>query len=129
MIHLDTNLLIAAIDAAHPHHAEARLALCSGKPPAAASVAWTEFLSKPIPPVRLNALSAMLGARILPFAKAEAELAAQLFQIVGVKRAQRLDTMIAATAILAGAELATVNTTDFVLFIPYGLKLLPLPPP
>ncbi len=129
MIHLDTNLLIAAIDAAHPHHIHARFALCTGTPPAAASVAWTEFLSKPVPPVRLSALSAMLGARILPFAKAEAELAARLFQIAGVKRAQRLDTMIAATAILAGAELATANTTDFALFLPHGLKLLPLPAP
>ena len=126
MIHLDTNLLIAAIDAAHPHHLQAREALSTSKPAAAASVAWTEFLSKPIPPVRLSAITAMLGARVIPFAKPEAELAAQLFQIAGVKRAQRMDTMIAATAILSGAELATVNTQDFALFVPYGLKLLPL---
>ena len=127
MIHLDTNLLIAAIDGSHPHHSQARFALCTGRPPSAAAVAWTELLSKPVPQIRLNALSAMLGARILPFARAEAELAAQLFQITGVKRAQRMDTMIAATAILAGAELATVNTADFVHFVPCGLKLLRLP--
>jgi predicted nucleic acid-binding protein len=126
MIHLDTNLLIAAIDAAHPHHRHARDALSTLKPAAAASVAWTEFRSKPIPQVRLNALTAMLGARVIPFAKSEAELAAQLCQIAGVKRVQRMDTMIAATAILSGAELATVNTADFAPFVPYGLKLLPL---
>ena len=129
MIHLDTNLLIAAIDAAHPHHRHARRALSISKPAAAAAVAWTEFLSKPIPPVHLKALTAMLGARVIPFAKPEAELAAQLFRIAGVKRFQRVDTMIAATAILSGAELATVNTTDFAPFVPYGLKLLPLSGP
>ena len=121
------NLLIAAIDAAHPHHLQASHALQSGKMAATASVAWAEFRSKPVPPVRLLALSAMFGAGILPFAKAEAELAAQLFQLTSVKRAQRLDTMIAVTVILAGAELATVNTSDFSAFVPYGLKLLPLP--
>lgn len=127
MIHLDTNLLIAAIDAAHVHHAQAGNALSTGRPAAADAVAWTEFLSKPVPPARIQALSMMLGSRILPFGQAEAELAARLFQLPAVRRAQRLDSMIAATAILAGAELATVNTADYAAFIPHGLKLLPLP--
>ncbi len=72
-------------------------------------------------------LTALLGSRILPFTKADAEFAGQLFQAPGVKRAQRLDTMIAATAILEGAELATVNVSDFAPFIPFGLKLLGAP--
>jgi predicted nucleic acid-binding protein len=127
MIHLDTNLLIAAIDAAHAHHAQASHALSTGRPAATDAVAWTEFLSKPVPPARVQALSVMLGSRILPYTQAEAALAAQLFQLPGVKRAQRLDSMIAATAILAGAELATVNTADFTPFVPHGLKLLPMP--
>jgi len=37
-----------------------------------------------------------------------------------------LDTMIAATAILAGAELATVDPEDFKVFLAHGLKLHPL---
>ena len=127
MIHLDTNLLIAAIDASHPHYLQARAALSTSKPAAAASVAWTEFLSKPIPQERLSALTVMLGNRVIPSEKQEAELAAHLFQIPGVKRAQRMDTMIAATAILSGAELATVNIQDFALFVPCGLKVLSLP--
>lgn len=124
MIHLDTNLLIAAIDLAHPGHARARQALARGEPLAAGAVAWTEFLSKPVPTSHRHALMAMLGGRILPFAQAEAEVAAQLFQLPGVKRAQRLDTMIAATAILAGAELATSNLADFEPFVPLGLRLM-----
>jgi len=31
--------------------------------------------------------------------------------------------LIASTAILAGAELATVNQSDFQPFVPHGLKL------
>jgi predicted nucleic acid-binding protein len=38
----------------------------------------------------------------------------------------RLDTMIAASAILAGAELATTNRDDFAAFVPHGLKLHPV---
>ncbi len=127
MIHFDTNLLIAAIDAAHPHYHPARAPFASGKPVSASAVAWTELLSKSVPALRLQALTALLGSRILPFTKADAEFAGQLFQAPGVKRAQRLDTMIAATAILGGAELATVNVSDFAPFIPFGLKLLGAP--
>jgi|GEM_PF-1930489 len=35
--------------------------------------------------------------------------------------------MIAATAIVAGAALATVNGDDFAAFVPHGLKRYPLP--
>ncbi len=60
MIHLDTNLLFAAIDASRPHHRHARDALSTSKPAAASSVAWTEYLSKPIPRIRLNTPRACL---------------------------------------------------------------------
>jgi len=42
MIHLDTKLLIALIDVSHTHHAWAGRALNTGKPAAAAAVAWTD---------------------------------------------------------------------------------------
>jgi predicted nucleic acid-binding protein len=45
----------------------------------------------------------------------------------GSKRRTRLDAMIAATAITAGAELATVNADDFEGFVPHGLRLVRLP--
>jgi len=127
MVHLDANLLIAAIDAAHVHHPLASHALSTGQPAAADAVAWTEFLSKPIPAARVRALTVMLGGRIVHYTQADAELAAQLFRFPGVRRAQRLDTMIAAKAILAGADLATANAEDFAPFVSLGLKLLPMP--
>ena len=43
-----------------------------------------------------------------------------------------LDTnyLIAATAILAQAEVATINQSDFKVFVPHGLKrAVALPPP
>ena len=46
-------------------------------------------------------------------------LAGQLYHLTGSKRRTRLDTMIAASAILAGTELATVNAADFAPFVPY----------
>jgi len=44
------------------------------------------------------------------------------------RRGSRFDCLIAATAILAQAQLATANQTDFKAFVPYGLKLA-VPPP
>jgi len=38
-----------------------------------------------------------------------------------------LQTLIATTAILAGAELASANPVDFAPFVPLGLKLVVLP--
>ena len=66
----------------------------------------------------------MLQSGILPFEEATAALAGELFFRTGSKRRTRLDSMIAATAILAGAELATVNREDFEPFVPHGLMLL-----
>jgi len=63
--------------------------------------------------------------RVLPFSQEEAEMAARLFRLPGVKRAQRLDTMIAATAMLTNAQLATANEADFAPFLTQGLRLFP----
>lgn len=123
MIHFDTNLLIASVDGSHRHHSRAKKAVATGQPIATSSVAWTEFLSKPVPDIRVNALLEIMEHRVLPFSKEEAEMAARLFQLPGVNRAQRLDTMIAATAIVTDSQLATANETDFTPFLTKGLRL------
>jgi predicted nucleic acid-binding protein len=66
----------------------------------------------------------MLHGGVIPFDEAAAVLAVRLFCQTGNRRRNRLDTMIAASAILAGAELATMNPADFEPFAPHGLKLL-----
>ena len=49
--------------------------------------------------------------------------AARLYNQVGRVRRLRVDTMIAAAAILADARLATRNRADFEAFQPLGLRL------
>src|SRR5690606_4704896 len=109
MIHLDANLLIAAARKSDAHHSAASRAITQPVPCACSSVAWMEFHSKPVHPRDDAALRSILAGGILPFGEAAAALAGELFFQTGSKRRTRLDTMIAATAILAGAQLATVN--------------------
>jgi len=123
MIHFDTNLLIALTEGGHIHSPLARAAVATARELGTSAVAWAEFHSKPVSEVDHLALTLVLAGGIAPFATAEAELAGQLYQLPGVSRAQRLDSMIAATAILAGAELATANGEDFEPFVCLGLRL------
>ncbi len=126
MIHLDTNLLIAASDRDDPHVPAFQRVLSMKRTLLASSCAWTEFLSRPLDAQTERLLRQILRGGILPFDEATAALAGHLFYQTGSKRRNRLDTMIAATAILAGADLATVNPDDFAAFVPHGLKLLAL---
>ena len=127
MIHLDTNLLIALIHRFDVHHATATRMIAGPGPFATSSVAWMEFHSRPVHPRDIAASKSVLNGGIAPFDEAAATLAGDLFHLTGSKRRTRLDTMIAATAIVAGAELATVNGDDFAAFVPHGLRLFRLP--
>ena len=123
MIHVDTNLLIASVDPSHKHAGLWRPLIASGDAFAASAVAWTEFRSYPISYDQLRALDRLILGGILPFERAQADLAGEMFQKTNARRKNRLDSMIAATAILAEAELATVKEADFKSSIPFGLKL------
>ncbi len=123
MIHLDTSLLIAMVNAADAHHAMARRLTAASAPFAASAVAWMEFQSRPVPPVVTQALKGLLVGGIAGFDEPTATLAGELFYFTGSKRRTRMDAMIAASAILAGAELATANPIDFEGFIAHGLKI------
>lgn len=124
MIHLDANLIIALVNPSDFHHATASSLTRISETFGCSSVAWTEFHSKPSHPNDIAILQAILIGGILPFDEAAASLAGDLYFQTSSKRRTRLDTMIAATAILAGADLATVNPDDFAAFVPHGLKLL-----
>jgi len=123
MIHLDTNLLIGALDGSDGQHQFARQVLARPGPFFCSAVAWMEFQSHLLPPSLSEIAHGILTGGILPFDTAAANLAGQLFLATGSKRRTRLDTMIAATAILSGAELATANPDDFLPFVAHGLKL------
>ncbi len=126
MIHLDASLLIALIKKSDVHHPAAARVIGGPGPFGCSSVAWMELHSKPVHPRDTAALKSLLNAGISPLDEACATLAAEMYHRTGSKRRTRLDTIIAATAILTGAELATVNAGDFGPFVPHGLKLHPL---
>jgi len=89
----------------------------------AAAPSWYEFLCGPVTVDQIKVMSAFLTGGILPFDSVRAQLAAQLFNATTRLRRLRVDAMIAATAIEQKAALATLNISDFKLFVPHGLEL------
>jgi predicted nucleic acid-binding protein len=85
--------------------------------------AWYEFLCGPVTLWQEEIMRAFL-AEVIPFADAQAREASRLFNAVGRKRSHRVDALIAATAIVAGARLATGNESDFAPFLAHGLQLV-----
>ena len=124
MIHLDTNYLIGlAVRGSSPAQNVDNW-LADGEPLAASALAWTEFLNGPVSADEIALVESVIERNLVAFEKSTAVLAAQLFNQGGRRRGSRFDCLIAATAILAGAQLATENTKDFTPFVPFGLKLI-----
>lgn len=123
MIHLDSNLLIALADASDPHRADAMRLMGSLPLAAASSLAWWEFECGPVSREGLAIVRIMMTGGIIAFDDLHASEAARLYYAVGRARRFKFDSLIAATAILTGAELATANPDDFRPFTPHGLKL------
>ena len=85
---------------------------------------WTEFLNGPVTGQEIVLVESVIEPKLVPFEKQTAVMAAELFNRAGRRRGSRFDCLIAATAILADAQLATENKSDFVPFVPFGLKLI-----
>lgn len=98
--------------------------LASGELLAASAIAWTEFINGPVTASEASQVEIVLQSQIIPFGKAEAAMASDLFNKTGRRRGSRFDCLIAATAILHQAGLATVNQSDFKVFAAHGLKLV-----
>lgn len=69
-------------------------------------------------------MRAFLG-EIVSFDETQAMEAARLFNAAGRNRRQRVDAMVAGTAISLNARLATNYRTDFQAFLAHGLELVP----
>lgn len=123
MIHLDTSFLIRALHGSEPE--EKRLAgwLRAEIAIAMSAIAWAEFLCGPVDREQLALAERVVPVRV-PLGDPEARLAAELFNRSGRRRGLLIDCMIAATAIEAGASLATANVEDFRRFTPSGLVLV-----
>lgn len=123
MIHLDTNYLIGLLVRGSPEAAKVDQWLALGESLAASAIAWTEFINGPVTASEASQVETVLQFQIIPFGKSEAALASDLFNKTGRRRGSRFDCLIAATAILHQAELATINQSDFKVFTVHGLIL------
>jgi predicted nucleic acid-binding protein len=122
MIHLDTGFLIRALLSSSPQDGRLREWLREGEPVAISAIAWAEFLCGPVTDRQLELAAAVLQERFA-FAEQDAALAARLFNAAGRRRGTLVDCMIAASALRAGAMLATTNASDFQRFASAGLTL------
>jgi len=122
MIHLDTRFLIRSLVAGSTEDAMLRRWIRLSEPLGISAVAWAEFLCGPVEPESIEAIEQLVGPPT-PFGAAEATLAARCFNETGRRRGSFVDCLITATAIEAGARLATANRGDFRRFEPLGLRL------
>ena len=91
------------------------------------SPAWFEYISGPVTEEEILHAEAILTGGIADFEKQHSHRAADLFNLTGRKRAMKLDCMIAASALIQRARIATTNIADFQPFAPHGLAIEAVP--
>jgi predicted nucleic acid-binding protein len=121
--HLDTSFLIKALVPGTPEDRRLRRWIRQGVVIAMSSIGWAEFLCGPVSDLDRQRARKVVGVP-LALAEAEAERAAALFNVAGRRRGSLADCLIAATALKAGATLATGNAEDFEPFERQGLKVV-----
>ena len=124
MICLDTNYLVRGLVRGTRESDKLIRWHQVGEVLSSAAPAWYEFLCGPVAQPQIRVMGAFLSGGVISFEEVQAIEAARLFNVVGRVRRVRIDAMIAATAILADARLATSNKDDFKMFVPHGLKLV-----
>jgi predicted nucleic acid-binding protein len=123
MILLDTNYLIRSLIEGTDESRKVGDWLDRGEELCTSSIVWYEFLCGPADRDGVELMREVIKDRIIPFVGDTAIESAHLFNKTGRTRRLRVDAMIAATAIMVAARLATGNTTDFSVFISEGLTL------
>jgi len=128
MIHLDTSFLIRALRSNSAESKKLVQWFAAKEPLAVSAVVWFEFLIGPpgltIDKEEERMARLMVEKRILPVTDAVAKLAAHLYNSTGRRRGLVPDCLIAATAIMDDAPLATANPKNFETFRPAGLSLI-----
>ncbi len=125
-VHLDTSWLIRALVPGTQEGEQLVRWLASDTPLRMSTLAWAEFLCGPEPAgagAPWSALAARVVRRRIPLSDDEAREAARLFSAGGRRRGSLADAVIAATAILDAAALATVDTRGFRAWEDAGLEL------
>jgi predicted nucleic acid-binding protein len=122
MIHLDTSFLIQALRSGSPQEERLLGWLAGTEPVLVSSIVWAEFRCGPAGDEVVELARTLLGQPVALGAK-EAERAAELFNASGRGRGSLFDCLVAASALEAGARLATGNVRDFERFRSAGLEL------
>jgi predicted nucleic acid-binding protein len=122
MILLDTNYLIKLLVQGSPE-AEMIKVWYLNEDLCTSAISWYEFVCGPVNDEGIMVVRSLLHDRILPFTADQATESVRLYNASGRKRNLRVDAMIAASAIVPNAELATGNIGDFAQFVPLGLRL------
>ena len=120
--HLDTSFLIGAMTPNSPEDRRVRRWLVEGEPIGISAVSWAEFLCGPVEADDVELAPRIVGEPLALLGD-DAGLTARLFNLGGRRRGSLIDCMIAATAIRAGAALATRNAADFRRFERAGLTI------
>lgn len=123
LIHLDTNVLILATDPAFRVRERLEEWSALNIQVAVSAMAWAEFLCGPTDDTLMQRWQRILGEGIVPVGAQIAARAAALFNLSGRRPRSLPDCLIAATAILHGAPLVTLNRTDFAPLVAHGLVL------
>lgn len=114
MIFLDTSVLIEALGAGGSMRGELRKSIARGERMAVPSLVLYEWLRGPRLPAELAAQEALFPSDEAPaFGPEEAQIAADLYRVVGRARGREIDLAIAACAISWDAMLWTLNARDF----------------
>ena len=121
-IHLDTSFLIRALVTGSEEAGRLVAWMEARRGVRISALAWGEFLCGPVDP-DARALAGQIIRDPLPLRAEEAEEAARLFVLTGRRRGSFADCVIAATALRAGAALATSDRADFRRFADEGLRL------
>jgi predicted nucleic acid-binding protein len=123
MIHLDTNFLIQALIPNSSCSVKLESWLGANENIGISTIAWSEFVCGPLSANDLT-LSRLMIRRTEPFVRADAEKAAELFNLTGRRSRTLADCQIAAVALRCGAKVATTNSRDFTPFEKFGLQLI-----
>lgn len=122
-VHLDTSFLINALVPGTREDRRLRRWLQQNTDISMSSIGWAEFLCGPVSHEDRQRARKVVGMP-LPLIEEQAVQAAELFNVGGRRRGSLPDSLIAATALKAGATLATSNAGDFRRFERAGLELV-----
>jgi predicted nucleic acid-binding protein len=123
VICLDTNYLILGLSDGTPEAGRLIEWTQAGEELVTPMLAWFEFRCGPVTAVQIKTMRAFLK-EVSIFDELQAVEAARLFNAVGRKRNLRVDAIIASSAVVAGARLATNDYEHFAPFSRHGLKLI-----